>query len=120
MPITQDKTKQFWTEAERLVRRNLHAVGKKVKDDAKSFAPVKTGKLQRSIRYFFPKKYKNDKYGKGTTVLVGSRREYAAAVEKGTPTMSAQPYLRPALIKNYQLIKDILRDDQNIMSQFKD
>jgi len=114
MPITQDRTKQFFTLAERLVRRNLHVVGKAVKADAKDFVPVDTGKLQRSIRYFFPKKHREGK----NTLLVGSRREYAAAVEKGTPTQNARPYLRPAVMKNHKLIKDILRDDQKIMAQF--
>lgn len=59
---------------------------------ARRIVPVDTGRLQRSIEAA----YSLD----GLTLFIGSRVPYAGYVEIGTPKMSAQPYLRPALMEN--------------------
>ena len=54
---------------------------------AKSFAPVKTGKLRGSINF------KADETG--VTIFAGT--EYASYVEYGTVKMNAQPFFNPAI-----------------------
>lgn len=109
MPIAKDNTKEFLSLADHLVCKNLKKVATAVKQDGREFVDVDTGKLQRSIRYEFIDEH---------TVQIGSNRDYAAAVEKGTPTQNARPYLRRALHKNRRMVKDILRDNKGIMKKF--
>ena len=109
MPITKDRRKEFLSKADFLVKKNLRKAAIAVKNDAREDVPVDTGKLQRSIRYDFVNPHE---------VHVGSIKEYAAAVEKGTPTQNARPYLRTALHKNRRMIADILRDNSGIMKKF--
>jgi len=61
----------------------LRCICETIAEKARRIVPVKTGKLQRSI------KAKEDS--------VEVTEEYAGFVEFGTEKMAAQPYLRPAI-----------------------
>ena len=67
----------------------------KVEGDAKRNAPVLTGRLRSSLTHEVKKMV-----GK-----VGTNVDYAPPVEFGTSKMSAQPYLFPALRKNFNFIR---------------
>ncbi len=60
--------------------------------DARRRAPVRTGRLRRSI---VPLQLRPDR--SGSRAGVWARAPYALWVEIGTRRMRAQPYLRPAL-----------------------
>lgn len=70
----------------------------RVQQDAKSKVPVATGRLRNSI------KTKLDRYKFSGSVYTEVR--YSHLVEYGTKSMTARPYMRPALDENR---KDILR-----------
>lgn len=62
---------------------------KAITKDAKRYVPVRTGDLKRDITW--------EVYG--GVGRVGSNLKYSEYVERGTPQMAAQPYLRPALYR---------------------
>ena len=62
---------------------------------AKGNAPVDTGNLRRSLHV-----EPGDITSTSASANGGTDVEYAAAVEFGTSTQSAQPYLRPAFDEN--------------------
>ena len=66
----------------------------KVESDAKWRTPVDTGRLEASITTEL------NKGPLGMQAEVGTNVEYASAVEFGTSTQVAQPYLIPAFNKN--------------------
>jgi len=68
--------------------------------DAKNIVPVRTGTLQRSIRW----------WGGEGEYHVGSSVHYAPYVEYGTRRMAPRPYLTPALMLNIPLLREALRD----------
>jgi len=70
----------------------------KVVDDAKAFAPIRTGRLKRSIGFW------RSEGG----YHVGSGVSYAPFVEFGTSRMAPRPFLAPALSKNISLLKATL------------
>ena len=68
---------------------NIMGVGAQmVENQAQFLVPVRTGRLQRSIRTQHPEI---------CVWHVGSNLFYSGFVEHGTSRMRAQPYLRPAL-----------------------
>ncbi len=77
-------------KADGVVGRIAHAIA----DKAQENAPVKTGTLKRSIQ------------ATDTSVEVGV--DYAAAVEFGTATKAAQPYLRPG-IEQFDTLKQCIK-----------
>ena len=77
-------------KADGVVGRIAHAIADKARDNA----PVKTGTLKRSIR------------ATDSSVEVGV--DYAAAVEFGTATKAAQPYLRPG-IEQFDNLKQCIK-----------
>ena len=68
--------------------------------DAKNIVPVRTGTLQRSIRW----------WGGEGEYHVGSNVHYAPYVEYGTSRMAPRPYLTPALLQNIPLLREALRE----------
>ena len=66
--------------------RAVERAAREVRDDARSFAPVETGRLRGSIRA----------EAEGETARVTTACPYAAAVEFGTSDAAAQPFLQPA------------------------
>jgi len=79
-----------------------------IERDAKSIAPVDTGNLRASIESRVIRN--ND--GKITGV-VGSNVKYAPFQEFGTSKMGAQPYLRPAVEKNRETVRELLGEGFN-------
>lgn len=91
----------------------LDEISKKIRDDAKSFAPVDTGSLRKSIR--------TEKKGNLEASIIagggglvnprtGREVDYAGYVEYGTSRMSPQPYMQPALEKNMNEILQIVKE----------
>jgi len=90
-----DNTDKVMAEIERLSEQKLTKAALMVERTAKQLVPVKTGTLRRSITHKVEK----------NKAIVGSNIEYAPHIEMGTVKMSAQPFLRPALMANLQRIK---------------
>ena len=80
----------------------------KVESDAKWRCPVDTGRLEASITTEINMGLM------GLQAQVGTNVDYATAVEFGTSTQIAQPYLIPAFNKNTQKFKEQLK---NIIEQ---
>lgn len=74
-----------------------------VESQAKKDCPVDTGRLRSSLNS------KVEIIGDDITGIVGTDVEYASSVEFGTATMSAQPYLFPALEKQKSKILELLK-----------
>jgi len=72
----------------------------KVVMDAQAIVPVRTGTLQRSIRF----------WGGEGEYYVGSRVCYAPDVEYGTSCMAPRPFLTPALVQNVPVFEAALRE----------
>lgn len=79
----------------------LSSIGDIVVDRAKSKAPVDTGKLQDSIR----KDMLRDDY-----VIISANTDYAQYVEYGTSKQAAQPYMRPAVTENSDVLVSTIRN----------
>lgn len=79
-----------------------------VKTDASRRAPVDTGNLSNSI---------NVTSISDGTATIGTNLEYAPHVEYGTIKMRAQPYMRPAIDENRQMLIRMLRD--RVKEQFR-
>lgn len=92
---TTTNTRAFLAAVNNKAETALGVVAGKVVVSARRIVPVKTGALKASIRVVQD----------GLTAHVGSDIPYAAHVEAGTATQSAQPYLRPALMENLPAIK---------------
>lgn len=78
----------------------LELVGEFVESEAKLRCPVDTGMLRNTITH--------DVNPDGTSVRIGTSTEYAPYVELGTVKMSAQPFLRPAVLENKSRIQAFL------------
>lgn len=71
-------------------------ISERIADRARQLVPVKSGKLKQSIR--------------ATNDGVEVGEDYAAAVELGTATRAARPFLRPAIEQfNEQDLKQSIR-----------
>lgn len=78
---------RFDESIKRQIQEKLASWGRSTKSEAQRLVPVKTGYLKSTI------------YAKtsGWQVQVGAEATYAAAVELGTRTTRAQPYLVPVV-----------------------
>ncbi len=74
-----------------------------VERDAKTNAPVDTGRLRSSITNRLEVEEKK------LVGIVGTRVEYASYQEFGTHKMPAQPFLFPALESNKERIRELLK-----------
>lgn len=73
------------------LERGLVEAAQSIVDAARAIVPVKTGRLQNSIRW---------QMEKPLTALVqagGEAAPYAGYVENGTSRMAAQPFMSPAV-----------------------
>jgi HK97 gp10 family phage protein len=76
-----------------------------IEGDAKRFAPVDTGNLRASI----DSEVRIEGVQEGDLAgFVGTNVEYAPFQELGTARMEANPFLRPAVEKNKDMIEDEL------------
>ena len=80
--------------------RELEEAVKRTENDAKLMAPVDTGRLRNSIGH--------RKTG-FAEFEVGSNVPYARSVEYGEMRRRPQPYLRPAVEKNWERLKEGLK-----------
>lgn len=91
---------------ENAIERGLMAIGETAEAYAKEIVPVDTGRLRNSLTY--------EVAADEQAVYIGSRVEYAPAVELGTSRMRPRPYLKPAATEHTaeyrQLIKDSLEN----------
>ena len=74
----------------------LREQAKVVRDDARSRVPVKTGSLQKSIRYSVSKKNVTASIHAGGKKVNGINTFYAQFIEFGTKNKPARPFLYPA------------------------
>jgi HK97 gp10 family phage protein len=84
---------------DKAIRKTLQVIATRVRDDARSLAPRRTGALRRSIKVF---NY-YDPVTRTVEYRVGWDRSiafYGWMVEAGTEHSQPQPHLRPAAIKN--------------------
>jgi HK97 gp10 family phage protein len=81
--------------------RALEKIGIFVEGEAQENAPVDTGTLRGSITHEVEGRY----------AVIGSNVKYAPHVELGTARAKAQPYLRPAVEENREVIKKIVTDE---------
>ena len=91
----------------------LEEIAGKICDDAKGFAPVDTGALRKSIRVEKKGKLQVSVVAGGGGVVnpkTGREVNYAGFVEFGTSRMSPQPYMKPALEKNMDLILRVVKE----------
>lgn len=82
-----------------------------VEADAKRMCPVDTGRLRASITHRVIHATTSFRMG-GNDVIqgrVGTNVHYGPDVELGTVNQSAQPYLRPALEKNWPAIQAMFK-----------
>lgn len=78
----------------------LEKIGMFVQNEAVENCPVDTGNLMLSITH----------ETEGKWAVIGTPVEYSEAVELGTSRQKAQPYLRPAVEENIDVIKKIVKD----------
>ena len=97
---------------DRMLEEALDEIAEKIRDDAKNSAPVDTGALRKSIRVEKRGGLKVSVVaGDGGVINPRTGREvdYAGYVEFGTSHTSPQPYMRPALEKNRNIVMNIVR-----------
>jgi len=86
---------------------------KKIRDDARVYAPLETGNLRENIRALkTPKKITRMLFGTEAvsyTVGVTKLAWYGVFLEYGTKHMSPDPFIYPAVVKNYDNIISILK-----------
>ena len=108
----EDKLSNLDEKLKRALEEALEEIAEKIRDDAKSFAPVDTGALRKSIRVEKKGELQFSVVaGDGGVINPRTGREvdYAGFVEFGTSRMSPQPYMQPALEKNRDEILNIVK-----------
>jgi HK97 gp10 family phage protein len=92
------KLAAFAGRIEHEIEMELDVVGADMKDIARSLVRVRTGYLQSTIYHL----------ATGLVLELGATADYASYNEFGTPRMSAQPFMRPALDASSQKILDAI------------
>ena len=108
----EDKLSRLDEKLKCALEEALEEIAEKIRDDAKSFAPVDTGALRKSIRVEKKGELQFSVVaGDGGVINPRTGREvdYAGFVEFGTSRMSPQPYMQPALEKNRDEILNIVK-----------
>ena len=108
----EDKLSNLDEKLSRALEEALEEIAEKIRDDAKSFAPVDTGSLRKSIRVEREGELQFSVVAGGGGVInprTGREVDYAGYVEFGTSRMSPQPYMQPALEKNRDEILKIVK-----------
>lgn len=93
-------TKKRVSEIKNACNAAIEAAAENIREEAKSFAPVKTGKLRESI-----KTEKKDNY-----ISVGSDVPYAFFVEYGTSRAVPAPFFQPATVMGAETLRENLKD----------
>ena len=130
-----DNSEKFKEEMQEAALCALEICGGKAEGYAKMLTPVDTGLLRNSITHAIAgkkpdiNKYKADRPRKGENFLrsgeykgnalnddelcvyIGTNVEYAEAVETGTSTMQAQPYLKPAVADHSSEYREIIENE---------
>lgn len=108
------KLRKTGNELDSMAEKLVDKTGEKIVSRAKSIVPVRTGRLQRSIRY-----EKEKAPGEVSMEIIADGHEegkisYASFVEYGTRKMMPRPYIRPALNEYIGAfedgVKNLLRD----------
>lgn len=92
-----DRSDEVKEELAKAVETALEEIGLAAEGYAKLACPVDTGRLRNSISHAVD----------GKAAIIGTNVEYAPYVELGTSRMSAQPYLRPAVLEHIAEYKHI-------------
>jgi len=109
----EDKLSNLDAKLTNALAEALDEISEKIRDDAKSFAPVDTGALRKSIHVERKGKLEvSIVAGDGGVINPRTGREvdYAGYVEFGTSRASPQPYMQPALEKNRDEILRIVKE----------
>ena len=96
-----DHSQEVLAQLDKAEEKVLEMIGILVEGDAVERCPIDTGNLMLSITH--------ERQGKWE--VIGSPVEYAPDVELGTSKSKAQPYLRPAVEENWDVIKKIVKDN---------
>lgn len=88
-------------EVKKACERAINTAAGRICEDAKSSAPVKTGRLRDSIKV---EKADN-------RMSVGSSLSYAFFVEFGTERSEPSPYLQPAAVSGTMQLRDCLEEE---------
>jgi HK97 gp10 family phage protein len=88
--VNQGALNQIFRSPSGPVGNRLHSLGIMAANNARSSAPVDTGRLRASIQVTSPQ-------GSPLTVRIGSNVNYAIFVEQGTRFMDARPFLSTAV-----------------------
>lgn len=92
------KFKKLYLKA---IEKSLEIIGLLLVDESVSLSPVDTGRLRQSIDYLVDKSKMK--------VIFGTNVFYAIFLEKGTIKQKAQPFIKPALIRNYSKIENVIK-----------
>jgi len=109
----EDKLSNLDKKLSKALDEALNEIAEKIRDDAKSFVPVDTGALRKSIRIEKKGKLQVSIVAGGGGVInprTGREVDYAGYVEFGTSRMNPQPYMQPALEKNRDEILRIVKE----------
>ena len=116
----EDKLSNLDVKLSKALDEALNEIAEKIRDDAKSFVPVDTGALRKSIRIEKKGKLQVSIVAGGGGVInprTGREVDYAGYVEFGTSRMNPQPYMQPALEKNHDEILRIVKE--KVLEVFK-
>ena len=97
----KDHSREVLAQLDKAEEKVLEMIGILVEGEAVENCPVDTGNLMLSITH--------ERQGKWE--VIGTPVEYSEAVELGTSRQKAQPYLRPAVEENLDVIKKIVKDN---------
>lgn len=92
--------REFKRRYNKSIIKSLEIIGLLLVDRASLLSPVDTGRLRQSISH----KLKPLKYA----VQFGTDVFYGLFVEKGTYKQKAQPFIKPALIKNIMEFEHVI------------
>lgn len=102
LKVIADHTDEVLEALGTAITRGLVAIGIEAEADAAAICPVDTGRLRNSITHALEPD--------GRAVIVGTNVEYSIYVHEGTHRQKAQPFLKNAVVKNFDTYKDIMRD----------
>lgn len=92
---------RFLAQNEEQIQKGLEDVGKMLKSEIQSAAPVKTGTLRDSVDYEVEPRL----------LRIGSDVHYAPFVELGTIYMKANPFMRRTIYSKTSEMISIMKDN---------
>ena len=109
----EDKLSNLEEKLTNALAEALEEIAGKIRDDAKSFVPVDTGSLRKSIRVEKEGNLQVSVIAGGGGVInprTGREVDYAGYVEFGTSRAAPQPFMQPALEKNHDEILRVVKE----------